>query len=206
MLAALGPVLPQSNERPQRRQVVEGGGRLMVGNGSLWRGHDARRAGTMVRLGRLHRVDGSVEYKEYAVDSGEMAIVVGRQMRCEYPGDKRRVRGTALTESSAGPGGGRNQRLATCRRRSSWPPVLNQTIDIPPPSAIADGLLDRTNGIESNTTLRQAMRIMAAVLAGKVSGAGSGDERFTGLDGSTLRVEVTTDPAGNRTNVNYTPN
>ena len=74
----------------------------------------------------------------------------------------------------------------------------------PTPEQNADGLLDRTDGIESNKTLRQAMRIMAAVLAGKVSGAGSGDESFTGLDGSTLRVEVTTDPAGNRTNVNYT--
>ena len=74
----------------------------------------------------------------------------------------------------------------------------------PTPEQNADGLLDRTGGIESNATLRQATRVMAAVLAGKVSGAGSGDESFTGLDGSTLRVEVATDPAGNRTNVNYT--
>ena len=103
-----------------------------------------------------------VEYNEYAVDSGGLAIVVGRQIRCEYP--------------------------------------------YPAPNAIADGLLDRDDAIESNVTLRQAVRIMAAVLAGKVSGAGSGDESFTGLDGSTLRVEVATDPAGNRTNVNYTPN
>ncbi len=68
----------------------------------------------------------------------------------------------------------------------------------------ADALLDRTNAIETATTLRQAMRIMAAILAGKVSGAGSGVESFTGLDGSTPRVEVTTDAAGNRTNVTYT--
>ena len=73
----------------------------------------------------------------------------------------------------------------------------------PTPEQSADGLLDRADGIESNKTLRQAMRIVAAVLAGKVSGAGSGTETFKGLDGSTVRVTVTTDPAGNRTNVNY---
>jgi hypothetical protein len=74
----------------------------------------------------------------------------------------------------------------------------------PTPDDNADGLLDRTGAIESSATLRQTMRIMAAVLAGKVSGAGSGVESFTGLDGSTPRVAVTTDPAGNRTNVDYT--
>lgn len=68
----------------------------------------------------------------------------------------------------------------------------------------ADALLDRANAIETATTLRQAMRIMAAVLAGKVGGAGSGIESFTGLDGATPRVAVTTDAAGNRTNVTYT--
>jgi hypothetical protein len=75
----------------------------------------------------------------------------------------------------------------------------------PTPASNADGLLDRTNAIETGKTLRQAMRLIAAVLAGKVTGAGTGAETFKGLDGSTVRVEVTTDPAGNRTNVNYTP-
>ena len=98
-----------------------------------------------------------IEYSEYAVDSGGVAIVVSRQFRCGNP----------------------------------------------TPDAIADGLLDRVNGIENNVTLRQAVRVMAAVLAGKVSGAGSGDEKFMGLDGLTLRVEVAADAAGNRTNVNY---
>jgi hypothetical protein len=73
----------------------------------------------------------------------------------------------------------------------------------PHPDNIADGLLDRTNGVETGKTFRQAMRIVAAVLAGKVSGAATGTETFKGLDGSTVRVTVTTDPAGNRTNVNY---
>jgi hypothetical protein len=73
----------------------------------------------------------------------------------------------------------------------------------PTPADNADGLLDRTNGIEAGKSLRQAMRILAAVLAGKVSGAGSGSENFTALDGSTPRVAVTTDAAGNRLTVQY---
>jgi hypothetical protein len=73
----------------------------------------------------------------------------------------------------------------------------------PTPESNADALLDRADAIEADMTVRQAMRIMAAVLAGKVSGAGSGTENFTGLDGSTPRVEVATDAVGNRLSVTY---
>ena len=69
----------------------------------------------------------------------------------------------------------------------------------------ADALLDRADGVETGKTLRQAVQIVAAVLAGKVSGAGSGVERFTGIDGSSPRVEVAADAAGNRTAVTYDP-
>jgi hypothetical protein len=72
-------------------------------------------------------------------------------------------------------------------------------------NAIADALLDRADGVEAGKTLRRALRIIAAILAGKVSGAGSGTETFEGLDGSTTRVVVSTDAIGNRLNVNYTP-
>ena len=68
---------------------------------------------------------------------------------------------------------------------------------------IAADLMDDADAIETGFTLRQVLRIMAAVLAGKVSGAGSGVETFLGLDGSTERVEVTVDAGGNRTDVDY---
>ena len=143
--------------------------------GKWWKAADSTWSATEVSGGNMtHDVRGQwsltvasgawtdqVEYQEYAVDSGGLAIVVGRQIRCECPH--------------------------------------------PTPNASPTDCWIATNGIESDITLRQAVRIMAAVLAGKVSGAGSGDERFTGLDGSTLRVEVTTDPAGNRTAVQYNP-
>jgi hypothetical protein len=50
-------------------------------------------------------------------------------------------------------------------------------------------------------TARDLMKIMAAVLAGKRSGTGTGLEVFKGLDGSTDRVASTIDSSGNRTAV-----
>ncbi len=68
--------------------------------------------------------------------------------------------------------------------------------------AIAAALLDLGNAIDGKT-LRQALQIIASVLAGKVSGAGSGSETFRGLDDQHDRVVVTADASGNRTNVTY---
>jgi hypothetical protein len=68
--------------------------------------------------------------------------------------------------------------------------------------AIAAALLDLGNTIDGKT-LRQALQISASILAGKVSGAGSGTETFRGLDDQHDRVVVTADASGNRTNVTY---
>jgi hypothetical protein len=68
--------------------------------------------------------------------------------------------------------------------------------------AIAAALLDLANAVDGKT-LRQALRIIAAVLAGKVSGAGSGTETFRGLDDQNDRVVVHADVSGNRTDVIY---
>jgi hypothetical protein len=68
--------------------------------------------------------------------------------------------------------------------------------------AIAAALLDLANTIDGKT-LRQALQIVAAVLAGKISGAGTGIETFRGLDDQHNRVVVTADITGNRTNVTY---
>jgi len=55
--------------------------------------------------------------------------------------------------------------------------------------------------IEDGMTAEEVLRIIAAVLAGKVSGAGTGTETFVGLDGVTDRVISTVDNDGNRTTV-----
>ncbi len=68
--------------------------------------------------------------------------------------------------------------------------------------AIAAALLDLANAVDGKTP-RQALRIISAVLAGKVSGAGSGAETFRGLDDQHDRVVVTADASGNRTSVTY---
>lgn len=48
-----------------------------------------------------------------------------------------------------------------------------------------------------------ALQIVAAVIAGEVSGAGTGTEIFVGLDGVTPRATVTVDAQGNRSAVVY---
>ena len=68
--------------------------------------------------------------------------------------------------------------------------------------ALATALLDLTNAVDGKT-LRQVLQIISAVLAGKVSGAGSGTETFRGVDDQHDRVVVTADVSGNRTNVTY---
>lgn len=52
-------------------------------------------------------------------------------------------------------------------------------------------------------TLPNALEITAAVVAGKISGAGLGTEVFVGLDGATTRATVTVDGSGNRSGVVY---
>lgn len=71
--------------------------------------------------------------------------------------------------------------------------------------ALPDMFLDLPNGIESNLTVRQAMRLFAAVLLGRVSGAGTGTEVFRDTNNTKDRVTSTVDTNGNRTNVSTDP-
>jgi hypothetical protein len=80
-------------------------------------------------------------------------------------------------------------------------------IDAAASDPMVDNMMDTlpaafgTYTLEDTQTRDQAMRIIAAVLAGKVSGAGTGTETFVGLDGTTNRVVSTVDSNGNRTAV-----
>jgi hypothetical protein len=71
-------------------------------------------------------------------------------------------------------------------------------------AALPTAILDLAGAIDGKT-LRQSLRYLAALLAGKVSGAGTGTETFMGLEGATNRVQVTVDATGNRSNVVYDP-
>jgi hypothetical protein len=72
-----------------------------------------------------------------------------------------------------------------------------------PPSANdnADALLDRTNGVESSWTLREAMRIILSALGGIISGAGTTTIIIRDVNDSKNRIEATVDEDGNRTAV-----
>ena len=55
--------------------------------------------------------------------------------------------------------------------------------------------------MEGGLTAEEIMKVMGAVLAGTVSGAGSGIETFKGLDKTTDRIVSTVDADGNRSSV-----
>ena len=63
---------------------------------------------------------------------------------------------------------------------------------------LADGILDRTAGVESGFTLRQGLRLMLAALAGKLSGAGTTTITIRAANDAKSRVIATVDAAGNR--------
>lgn len=75
------------------------------------------------------------------------------------------------------------------------------------PSAddIAYAVWGLDNGIEAGWTPRQIMRVVAAVLAGKVSGAGANAPVFRDVNDTKPRVSATTDTSGNRTAVTLDP-
>lgn len=64
---------------------------------------------------------------------------------------------------------------------------------------------DRTDGIETSLTERQAIRLMASVLLGTIANAGTGTETFKGAGVATTRAEFTVDSSGNRSAVSLTP-
>lgn len=65
-----------------------------------------------------------------------------------------------------------------------------------------DAFLDKANGVETGVTVRGALRLMLAVLAGKVSGAGTGTETFrNAVADSKPRVTAVVDTSGNRTTI-----
>lgn len=67
----------------------------------------------------------------------------------------------------------------------------------------ANAILDLTSAIDG-LTLRQVLKLFAAVLLGKVTG-GPSSPIFKSIDGATTRVTMSADSDGNRTSANYNP-
>lgn len=74
-----------------------------------------------------------------------------------------------------------------------------------PPSAAqnATELLDQSAGVETNRTVRQAMRLMLAALAGKLSGALTTTVTIRDSNDTKNRIIATVDTGGNRSAVTY---
>lgn len=68
---------------------------------------------------------------------------------------------------------------------------------------IADALLDRANGVETSYTLRQALRLILASAAGKLSGAATTTVTIRNIGDSKDRIIATVDADGNRSAFTY---
>ncbi len=72
---------------------------------------------------------------------------------------------------------------------------------LPTAAENAAALMDLSNGIETSITPRQAMRLMLAAMAGKVSGAGTTTVVIRNVGDSKDRITATVDADGNRSAV-----
>lgn len=74
-----------------------------------------------------------------------------------------------------------------------------------PPTAAenAAGLLDLANGVETSWTLREAVRIILASAAGKLSGADTDEVQIRNVTDNKTRITADVDEHGNRSGVTF---
>ena len=72
-------------------------------------------------------------------------------------------------------------------------------------STLADAILDRASGVEAGITLRQALRLILAAVAGPLSGADTSSVSIKAADNSKTRIVASVDATGNRTSVSLDP-
>jgi hypothetical protein len=79
------------------------------------------------------------------------------------------------------------------------------TTDIGGAGLTADQVWDLANGVETNLTPREAMRLLAAASAGKLSGAAGPTVTIRNVGDTKSRIVATVDDDGNRTSVTTDP-
>jgi hypothetical protein len=109
--------------------------------------------------------------------------------------------GTPVVDVSTDVAGVKTVADAVKSKTDNLPASPAAVSDIPTANQNADALLDRAAGVETGRTIRQAMRLMLAVLCGKVSGAATATNTFRDTNDSKDRVVSTVDADGNRTGV-----
>jgi hypothetical protein len=97
-----------------------------------------------------------------------------------------------------------NSDIAAIKAKTdNLPAAPAATGDIPTANANADALLDRAAGVETNRTPRQALRLMLAALAGKLSGAATATVLIRDTNDTKNRITASVDADGNRSTVTY---
>jgi hypothetical protein len=95
-----------------------------------------------------------------------------------------------------------NADIALIKAKTDLIPAAPAAVgDIPTANQNADALLDRAAGVETNRTPRQSLRLMLAVLCGKLSGAATTTVTIRDTNDTVDRVVATVDSSGNRTGV-----
>lgn len=72
-------------------------------------------------------------------------------------------------------------------------------------NSVADALLDRADGATTNYTVREALEVLLASLAGKLSGAATATITIRDINDTKNVIVATVDASGNRTAVTVTP-
>ena len=80
-----------------------------------------------------------------------------------------------------------------------WSAVTRTLTSGSAPSAADNAAAVLAANIEGTVTLAESLRLHNAVLAGKVSGAGTGTEVFRDINDTKPRITATVDSSGNRT-------
>lgn len=92
---------------------------------------------------------------------------------------------------------------ATATAKGTLAAAITVTGDLLTSANIADAILDDVDGVESGLTVRQALRIIAAAVAGEVSGAETATITFRSAVADDTNRIVATVSSGNRTAITY---
>jgi hypothetical protein len=107
----------------------------------------------------------------------------------------------ALADASSGVSG-TGDATATASAKGSMSSAIIVTGDVLSTANVADAILDALNGVEQGMTVREALRLIAAATAGKVSGAaGTTITIRSAVADNHDRIIATVDASGNRTAV-----
>jgi hypothetical protein len=81
----------------------------------------------------------------------------------------------------------------------------NLTNAVMSPAQTASAVLTEANGVETGYTVQSTLRLVASVLLGRLSGAGTGTEVFRDINNTKSRVTASIDANNNRTNISLDP-